>query len=83
MFSIKASITDIANEVEQLGFDIEASYGEATVTIRNTITGEAEVTLTGEAAIDFIENAQDCASEARVDLNTAMLADARSYINSL
>jgi len=77
-FSLKNSIVEMADQVTKAGYVVEASYGEATVSIRNRAAG-IEINLDEEGAVDFIENAENLASDARVDLDTAMLAEAKQY----
>ncbi|MCA1800190.1 MAG: flagellar protein FlaG [Actinobacteria bacterium] len=78
-FSLNQSIIDMAAQVEKSGYSVDASYGEATVKIINRETREVVVEFEEENAVDFIENAENLASDARVDIATALLAEAKQY----
>ncbi|MCA1800685.1 MAG: hypothetical protein LC650_05275 [Actinobacteria bacterium] len=78
-FSLNQSIIDFAKDVERAGYSVDASYGEATVKIINRAAQEVVVEFTEADAVDFIENAENLATDARVDIATALLAEAKQY----
>jgi len=82
LFSMKAGVEEMAAAVAT-NFAVEASYGEATVVVRNKATGDAAFTLIEEAAVEFIEASENLADSTGLDLNTAMLAEAKAYVNCL
>lgn len=80
--SLTKSVEAMATQVEAAGYSVDASYGEATVKILRVSDWQVMSLLEEEAAVEFIEYAEKLATDAKTDLATALLAEAKSYVDS-
>jgi|AntRauTorcE11898_2_1112593.scaffolds.fasta_scaffold28848_1 hypothetical protein len=83
MPTMNAIVTEMAEYVRRSGYSVEASMGEETVDIIEDASGEAVYTLMYQEATNFIKEAEVTATEAEVDLDTAMYCEAKSYVDCI
>ena len=77
------SVSNMANEVESKGYSVDASYGEESVKVVRRSDQQVVIELEGEDAVEFINYAEDLATASDVDIATALLAQAKSYVDVL
>jgi len=77
--NLKKSAQSMAQKTDAAGFTVEASYGEEYVRLVRKTDRKTVTELTGEDAVSFINYAEDLATAAGIDLETAMLAEAKPY----
>jgi hypothetical protein len=85
MPTMNAIVTEMAEYVRRSGYSVSISdcMGEETVYIIEDASGEAVYTLMYQEATNFIKEAEVTATEAEVDLDTAMYCEAKSYVDCI
>lgn len=80
--SLKDSVTQLAQQVQQAGYSVDASYGEEYVKIIRKQDQVVTSMLDGNAATEYIDHSTSLAKAASVDITTALLAEAKAYVDS-
>ena len=84
MPTMNAIVTEMAEYVRRSGYSVSVSVcmGEETVYI-NDEDGNDVFILMYQEAVDFIDRAEELATEAGVDINTALDCEAKSYVDCI
>jgi hypothetical protein len=84
MPTMNAIVTEMAEYVRRSGYSVSISdcMGEETVYI-NDEDGNDVFILMYQEATNFIKEAEVTATEAEVDLDTAMYCEAKSYVDCI
>ena len=82
LVNLSKSVNEMATKVEDAGYIVDASYGEATVKIIRLVDRATMTLLENEDAVQYIEYAEKLATDANTDIATALLAEAKSYIDT-
>ena len=80
--NLAKSVESMAEKVEAAGYAVDASYGEEYVKFVQLESGKVVAQLDNDEAVRFIEYAQELAKAAKTDFASALLAEAKPYVDS-
>lgn len=80
--NLNQTVNEMAEKVEAAGYSVDASYGEEYVKIIRRSDQKVMTLLENEDAIRFIEDAERLATDAKTDIATTLLAEAKFYADT-
>jgi len=84
MPTMNAIVTEMAEYVRRSGYSVSISdcMGEETVYI-NDEDGNDVYTLMYQEAVDFIDRAEELATDSGLDIEEALYCEAKSYVDCI